>query len=111
MDVPSYLAVRVDRSNEDLEPANLDRALPREPERIEFADDRSRQLAEKLVLRAGPFFGSTKSELYEAIDKRNTCIVAKMSPNRLVITLSIREAQTTSCRNGQAFVCANQACD
>lgn len=112
-DVPSYLAGRVDRSNEDLEPANLDRAtaLPREPERIEFADDRSRQLAEKLVLRSGPFFGSTKSELYEAIDKRNTCIDAKMSPNRLLITLSIREAQITACRNGQAFVCGNQACD
>ena len=111
-EVPSYVASRVERSNEELEPANLDRAtgLPREPERIDFADDRSRAIASKLILRGGPFYGGTKSDLWEAIAKKNTCIETKVSPNRLLITLVIRD-ETLTCRGGQSFVCANQACN
>jgi pimeloyl-ACP methyl ester carboxylesterase len=111
-DVPSYLAGRVEHSNDELEPANLDRAtgMSREPERIEFADDRSRTIAGKLVLRGGPFYGGTKSDLWDAIAKKNTCIEAKVSPNRLLITLSIR-GEPLLCRGGQSFVCANQTCD
>ncbi|MGY3362088.1 alpha/beta fold hydrolase [Bradyrhizobium sp. 172] len=111
-DVPSYLSGRVAFSNQDLDPANLDRAtgLPREPERIEFADDRSRELAEKLILRSGPFTGSTKSDLYEAIAKKNTCLNLAISSNRLVITLGIR-GEPVACRGGRDLVCSNQSCD
>jgi hypothetical protein len=111
-DVPSYLATRVEFSNQELDPANLDRTtgLPREPERIEFADDRSRELAAKLMLRGGPFVGSTKSDLYEAVTKKNSCISATVSSNRLLITLTIR-SEPIACHSGRDFVCAKQSCD
>jgi pimeloyl-ACP methyl ester carboxylesterase len=107
--VRSDLATRVDRSNEDLDPDKLDRAthLPLQPERIEF-EDGSRQIAERLLLRGGNFVASTKSDLYEAIAKKNTCISAKVSPNRMRITLSIK-GETKQC--GADLVCANQSCD
>lgn len=108
----SFMTTKVELSNDELEPASLDRAtgLPREPERIDFADGKSRELAAKLVLRGGPFHGSTKSDLYEAVSKRNTCVHVVFSTNRMVITLAV-EGETKSCRDGQAIVCGNQSCD
>ena len=56
------LVFRVAILNTDLESANLGQAtgMPKEPEVIKFADDQSEQRAKKLVLRGGPFDGSTK---------------------------------------------------
>lgn len=111
-EVPSYLASRVDFSNQDRKPANLDRAtgLPREPEIIDFADERSRQLAAKLVLQGGPFTASTKADLWESIAGRNDCIEPKISPNRLRITLAIRGDPIT-CNGGKYYICPSQSCD
>jgi hypothetical protein len=105
-DVPSYLAGKVDRSNEELEGTNLDRmtGLPHEPERIEFIDDKSREIAEHLVLRGGPFYGSTKSELYEALSKKNTCIHLSLGANRLLIRLAV-DGPTKTCRDGRSGLC------
>jgi pimeloyl-ACP methyl ester carboxylesterase len=111
-DVPSYLSNRVDFQNQDLDPVNLDRAtaLPREPERVEFADERSSQLARQFVLRGGPFYGSTKSNLYEAVAKKNTCLDVKFTPNRLVIVIGFR-TEPVQCQGGATLVCPGQPCD
>jgi pimeloyl-ACP methyl ester carboxylesterase len=110
--VPSYLATRADYMNKDVEPVNFEPGsrLPLQPEKIEFDDDQSREAAEHLMLRGSSFVANTKSALFEAVAKKNSCIKAKISPNRLLITLSVH-GQTKSCGNGTDLVCVNQSCN
>jgi pimeloyl-ACP methyl ester carboxylesterase len=105
------LAERLDSMNEELRPDKLDQAtgLPLNPERIVFADDKSRQLATRLVLRDGPFRGDTKLSALEKAAEKNVCLDVARSPNRLTITLAIK-GQTTQCSAG-ALVCAGQSCN
>jgi hypothetical protein len=109
--VSSYLATRVDRFNEDIDPVNWESAsiLPVQPEKIEFDDDQSRDVAEHLMLRGGPIVASTKSALFEAIARKNSCIRTRLSPNRLLITLSIH-GETKACGNDGGLVCKAQSC-
>ncbi|MEJ8859901.1 hypothetical protein WKW79_35500 [Variovorax robiniae] len=105
------LADKVDFMNQDLAPDKLDRAtgLPLNPERIDFDDDKSRTLATRLVLRGGPFYGSTKLDAWEAAAKKNTCLKLDQSPNRMAITLSIK-GEILKCGGG-ATICAGQTCN
>jgi pimeloyl-ACP methyl ester carboxylesterase len=105
------LAERVDSMNEELRPDKLDPAtgLPLNPEQIRFTDDKSRQLATRLVLRDGPFRGDTKLSALERAAERNKCLDIAHSPNRLTITVGI-QGQTMQCAAG-ALVCAGQSCN
>ena len=105
------LAERLDSMNEELRPDNLDQAtgLPLNPERIVFADDKSRQVATRLVLRDGPFRGDTKLSALQKAAEKNACVDVASSPNRLTITLRI-EGQTMQCAAG-ALVCAGHSCN
>jgi hypothetical protein len=105
------VADKVDFLNQELVPDRLDRAtgLPLDPERIEFTNDKSRGLATRLVLRGGPFYGSTKLDAWEAAAKKNTCLQVGHSLNRMAITLSIK-GETTACAGG-AIVCVGQSCN
>lgn len=105
------LAERLDSMNEELRSDNLDQAtgLPLNPERIVYADDKSRQLATRLVLRNGPFRGDTKLSALQKAAEKNACVDVAFSPNRLTITLRIK-GQTMQCAAG-ALVCAGHGCN
>jgi pimeloyl-ACP methyl ester carboxylesterase len=105
------LAERIDSMNDELRPENLDQAtgLPLNPERIVFADDKSRQLATRLVLRDGSFRGDTKLSALQKAAEKNACVDVASSPNRLTITLRIK-GQTMQCAAG-ALVCAGHSCN
>lgn len=105
------LAERLDSMNEELRPDNLDQAtgLPLNPERIVFADDNSRQLATRLVLRDGPFRGDTKLSALQKAAGKNACVDVASSPNRMTITVGIKD-QTMQCAAG-ALVCAGHSCN
>jgi hypothetical protein len=106
------LADKVDFQNQELLPANLDRAtgLPKNLEVIEFADDQSKQFAAKFVIRGGPFTASTKLDAWEAVASKNTCVSVGHSPNRLVITLRIATELTKQCTAG-ASICRDLSCN
>jgi pimeloyl-ACP methyl ester carboxylesterase len=109
--IKSSLAIKVDQLNRDLDPDRIERAsgLPLQPERIEYADDKAKQTAAALIPLGGEFKASTKSDLMEEIAKKNSCIAADVSSNRLFIKLKIL-ADTKECSQGQ-YVCANQSCN
>jgi pimeloyl-ACP methyl ester carboxylesterase len=105
------LAERLDSMNDELKPDKLDQAtgLPLNPELIVLADDKSRQLATRLVLRDGPFRGDTKLSALQKAAEKNACLEVAPSPNRLTITLRIKD-QTIRCA-ASALVCSGQSCN
>lgn len=107
-----YLATKVDSLNRDLDLDRIERAsgLPLQPERIEYADDNTSEMAQKLVPTGGELTASTKSDLIEQLVQKNSCIAADISPNRLLIKLKITAANTKQCSPGE-YVCANQSCN
>jgi pimeloyl-ACP methyl ester carboxylesterase len=108
--VPHNVAFRADFQNKDLNPTNFDQSgLPKEPERIEFADAVSAERAKKLVLRSGPFIGSTKLEAWRAAAAENGCLHLSFSSNRLILTLKITD-DLHQCPPSEATVCKNQSC-
>ncbi len=102
---------RVKKINLGLEPRNLDlqTGLPINPERIIFSDNSSEARAKSLVLRSGPFVGSTLLSAWQLAASENTCLKVGNSINRLTIILTIGSA-TVQCTGG-ARVCAGQSCD
>lgn len=110
--VASFVLGRVEHSNRALETGNLDTAtqLPMQPEVIVFADKKSEELAAKLVLGGGEFYGATEADLWEAVGKANKCLVVKATPNRLRISLKVT-GHVTRCAFGSALVCSGQRCD
>ena len=105
--VPRNVASRVAFLNKDLNPTTFDKSgLPKEPERIDFADADAAARAQKLVLRGGPFTGSTKLEVWRAAATENSCLHLASSSNRLTITLKITD-DLQECPPTGAFVCKN----
>jgi hypothetical protein len=108
--VPHNLGSRVAFFNKDLDLTNLDQSgLPREPERIEFANANSAERANTFVLRGGPFIGSTKLEAWRAAAAENNCLHLAFSPNRLTLTLEIT-GDLRQCPQTGAVVCRNESC-
>jgi pimeloyl-ACP methyl ester carboxylesterase len=105
------VAERAAFMNKALDTANLDWAtgLPKDPERIVFADDQSAHLAQQLVLRDGSFRGSTKLVTWQRAAASNTCLVVGHSPNRLTISLTVKNA-VVECPGG-AIVCQGKTCN
>lgn len=102
---------RVEQINRGLDPQELDRqtGLPANPERIAFAEPSSEDRAKLLVLRGGPFVGSTLVELWEAAASKNRCLELTHSPNRLIINLKVND-EVLQCPGG-ANVCKGQRCN
>jgi triacylglycerol esterase/lipase EstA (alpha/beta hydrolase family) len=109
--ITSNLAGRIAFMNEELDSANYDRAtgLPKNPERIIFADDKSAQLAQRLVLRDGNFHGSTKLAAWQRVAASNTCLVVGWPPNRLTVILTVKD-EVIECPGG-ATVCRGKSCN
>jgi len=110
--VASFILGRVKHSNKALEARNLDTAtqLPVQPELIVFADEKSEELAAKLVIGGGEFNAATEADLWEAIGRFNKCLVVVPTPNRLRISLKVTE-QVSRCGSGNVLVCSGQRCD
>ena len=102
---------RVEVLNQSLEPQNLDRqtGMPINPEHTVLGDPTSEQRAKLLVLRGGPFTGSTLLEAWQSAASKNKCLGLTNSANRLTITLTITD-QVVQCV-GAANVCKGQTCD
>ena len=83
--------------------------MPINPEHTVFGDPTSEQHAKLLVLRGGPFTGSTLLEAWQSAASKNKFLGLTNSANRLTITLTITD-QVVQCAGG-ANVCKGQTCD
>lgn len=103
---------RVEASNKAQEPARLDpnSQLASFPERVMFADEKSKGVAASLVLQGGPFYGATGADLWEAAARINKCLSVTPAPNRLHISLAVTR-DVKPCGTNGALICAEQRCE
>ncbi|EHK54478.1 esterase/lipase family protein [Allomesorhizobium alhagi] len=101
---------RVATLNQGHDVRNLDQqtGLSTHPERIVFANSPSEEQANSLVLRGGPFLGSTLLDAWYAAAAKNTCLKVEASVDRLKIILAV-DGKTVQCSGG-AMVCKGQSC-